>query len=66
MIRFCCQVINLTIKAFVFCNLGTQVMEGGGRMLVTAVGLNSESGMIVSFLKLICIIAILDVSHGCD
>lgn len=30
---------------------GTHVMEGGGRMLVTAVGINSQAGLIYSLMK---------------
>lgn len=40
----------------IFClgsqlSLGTHVMEGGGRMVVTAVGINSQSGIIYSLMK---------------
>ena len=32
------------------CTAGTQVMEGSGKMVVTAVGLNSQSGIIFALL----------------
>lgn len=33
-----------------FGSLGTHVMEGSGRMLVTAVGVNSQTGIIFTLL----------------
>lgn len=33
-----------------FASVGTHVMEGSGRMLVTAVGVNSQTGIIFTLL----------------
>lgn len=42
-------------------------MEGHGKMIITAVGIHSENGTIVSFCTIIHIIySILDVSVGCS
>lgn len=40
----------MTKLIFVFGNKGTHVMEGSGRMLVTAVGVNSQTGIIFTLL----------------
>ena len=40
----------LVTATIFFCILGTHVMEGSGKMLVTAVGVNSQAGIIFSLL----------------
>lgn len=37
-------------KCIKFCVLGTHVMEGSGKMVVVAVGLNSQTGLIMKLL----------------
>ena len=43
------QLINLNLR-FLFSSPGTHVLEGSGKMVVTAVGLNSQTGQIFSLL----------------
>lgn len=35
---------------FVYIYIGTHVMEGSGKMVVTAVGVNSQTGIIMTLL----------------
>lgn len=39
-----------TILCILYCWKGTHVMEGSGKMLVTAVGVNSQAGIIFTLL----------------
>jgi len=43
-------VTNRFLRPVVRLFLGTHVMEGSGKMLVTAVGVNSQAGMIFALL----------------
>ena len=48
LVRFACDQVGLE---FSFSSLtGTHVMEGSGRMVVTAVGINSQAGIIFTLL----------------
>ena len=42
---------NKNMKNLYFSHLGTHVMEGSGKMLVTAVGPNSQTGIIFALLN---------------
>ncbi|KAI6183818.1 Calcium ATPase [Aphelenchoides bicaudatus] len=45
-----CDLIKKSIEADVVLLSGTHLMEGNGRMLVTAVGVNSQTGIIMTLL----------------
>ena len=49
---FCCRYTGEIVITQVRLSsvAGTQVMEGSGKMVVTAVGLNSQSGIIFALL----------------
>ncbi len=43
-------VLRLALIHFIFLSTGTHVMEGSGKMVVTAVGVNSQTGIIFTLL----------------
>lgn len=47
---FCTDLLFESKLAVCFYAKGTHVMEGSGRMLVTAVGVNSQTGIIFTLL----------------
>lgn len=52
-IRFCMlmmMMLMMMVRLTTFLSPGTHVMEGSGRMVVTAVGVNSQAGIIFALL----------------